>query len=96
MRTIQLLLTMFACICILFVLNKQDNLNSKLDNNILLPINRDTLINILYPTTGSAKRDYQIECNDDSMIVYDGNKKLGTIDYADDSRLSNMVLKDNQ
>jgi len=91
------LLLMLVSLLFLWVLGDELKvIEHKIDNNISLSINRDTLINILYPTTGSAKRDYQIECDDDSMVIYDGNKKIGVIDYADDSKLSNLILKDNQ
>lgn len=43
----------------------------------------------------SMLRSYQVQCTMDSMIIYDGHKKIGTVMYGDSSRFSNLILKDN-
>lgn len=39
--------------------------------------------------------DYQIECVQDSITIYDGSRIVGSLPY-DSSRFSNIILDDNQ
>ena len=41
-------------------------------------------------------RDYQIEFVEDSMLIFDGNRYVGTIPMWDNSPLDSLLKKDNE
>jgi hypothetical protein len=48
-----------------------------------------------YGTDKTTVRDYQIEVTNDSTIIYDGNRKVGSLPY-EGSKLDSIIDKDNQ
>ncbi len=55
----------------------------------LIGFNSNTSTNTVNP------RSYQIQCTQDSIYIYDGEKRIGTVDYDDSSNFSNLILNDN-
>lgn len=41
-------------------------------------------------------RDYQIELEEDSILVFDGHRHVGTIPMWDNSPLDSLLQKDNE
>lgn len=41
-------------------------------------------------------RDYQIDIVEDSLLIWDGNRYVGTIPAFDSSSLSKLMMYDNQ
>ena len=41
-------------------------------------------------------RAYQIELNDSSTIIYDGDRRVGTIPFDSCSQFDRLMLKDNE
>jgi hypothetical protein len=41
-------------------------------------------------------RDYQLDLIEDSILVWDGNRYVGTIPMWDNSPLDSLLLKDNE
>lgn len=56
---------------------------------------------VIYALTGPANKpatgylDYQIECTNDSIYLFDYGLKVGSIPY-DSSKFVNLILNDNQ
>ncbi len=41
-------------------------------------------------------RDYQLDVYNDTIYMFDGNKRIGMFTYTDSSEIGKIILNDNQ